>query len=251
MNERQAREALEAIAAIQNAYDGLSKIGLAISDEAEQRFIWSRVSYSGEPLYELRRRIYAQHPQLSPDTPAPSEKVPSEKVEETPLQILEGVRRLYPADAEAFRVLRLRGLDDHPLDFGADARDESAWTLLQWRERLRAQRWYALEREGSLIGCGSLRIPEGRKVRHNGWVHAMYVAPEARGAGAADAVLDCIEREARAASVTRLKLNVHEGNARAIAFYRRRGFESYGREPDSHVVDGAGYASLELCNVLS
>jgi ribosomal protein S18 acetylase RimI-like enzyme len=246
MNERQAREALEAIAVIQNAYDGISKIGLAISDEAEQRFIWSRISYSGEPLYELRRYIYDQHPELDPDPPASRKDAG-----DTPRQVFEGTRRLYPVDAEAFRTLRLRGLAEHPLDFGADLGDESAWTLLQWRERLRTQRWYALEREGSLIGCGSLRIPEGRKVRHNGWVHAMYVAPEARGAGAADAVLDCIEREARAAGVTRLKLNVHEGNARAIAFYRRRGFEPYGREPDSHVVDGAGYASLELSKLLS
>lgn len=245
MNERQAREALDAVAAIQDAYDALGKVSISISDEIEQRFIGSRISYSGEPLYELRRHIYDQHPQLDPDPPARSENL-----EDTPTQVFDGARRLYPVDAEAFRTLRLRGLGEHPLDFGADHGDESVWTLLQWRERLRTQRWYALQRGGAFIACGSLRIPEGRKVRHNGWVHAMYVAPEARGVGAADAILDCIESEADAAGVTRLKLNVHEGNARAIAFYRRRGFEQYGREPDSHVVDGAGYASLELSKAL-
>ena len=53
----------------------------------------------------------------------------------------------------------------------------------------------------------------------------VYVAPGHRGrsAGVADALLDAIEDWARTHGST-LSLHVHEDNARAIAFYERRGF---------------------------
>ena len=58
----------------------------------------------------------------------------------------------------------------------------------------------------------------------------VYVAPGVRGreVGLADAMLTTIEDWARTES-DRLTLHVHEENARARAFYERRGFVATGR----------------------
>ena len=160
-------------------------------------------------------------------------------------------RRLTIADAPVVRALRLRGLKEHPHDFAADHDDEAPHPPVFWEERLRDQLWIGVEQDGALIACASLRVGAGRKLRHNAWVYAMYVVPEAQGTGAADVLMEALETEARAAGATRLKLAVREGNARAEGFYRRRGFIAYGREPDSHVVAGIAHASLDLCKILA
>lgn len=159
-------------------------------------------------------------------------------------------RALTETDAEAVRALRLRGLQDHPLEFGADFYDEAAWPIERWRERLKEVSWVGVEREGALVACAFVRFMTGRKLRHNGWINAMYVAVEAQGAGAGDALMDAIESAARKHGATHLKLYVREGNTRAVAFYRRRGFVPYGIEPDSHIVAGVSYHSLEMCKIL-
>jgi GNAT superfamily N-acetyltransferase len=161
------------------------------------------------------------------------------------------VRRLLPEDADLLRPLRLRSLREHPLDFGAHHDDEGAWPLEKWAASLRDVAWFGAFQHNALIGCAILRVPDGLKLRHNGWVHAMYVAPEAQGAGASDAIMDAIETYARERAVRILKLYVREGNFRAERFYHRRGFVQYGREPDSHVVEGLVYHSLELAKRLA
>lgn len=160
------------------------------------------------------------------------------------------VRRLTAEDVDLLRPLRLRSLRENPLDFGAHVDDEAAWPLEKWQASLRDLNWFGALQDDTLVGCAILRVPDGLKLRHNGWVHAMYVAPEAQGQGASDAIMDAIEAFARDRHVSVLKLYVREGNERATRFYRRRGFAQYGREPNSHVVDAIAYHSLEMSKTL-
>lgn len=51
----------------------------------------------------------------------------------------------------------------------------------------------------------------------------LFVAPAARGRGVTDLLLDVVEEHARAAA-SRLRLQVHESAAPAIAAYERRGW---------------------------
>lgn len=51
----------------------------------------------------------------------------------------------------------------------------------------------------------------------------LFVAPAARGRGVTDLLLDVVEAHARTAG-SRLRLQVHESAARAIAVYERRGW---------------------------
>ena len=53
---------------------------------------------------------------------------------------------------------------------------------------------------------------------------AMWVAPHARGSGAASLLVEAIQAALRADGVGTLLLEVAPDNARAVAFYRRHGF---------------------------
>src|SRR5262249_11943688 len=89
-------------------------------------------------------------------------------------QAMMRARLLTGADFDALRLLRLRGLREHPIDFGADHDDEAAFSKERWRERLLEVGWFGVEEDSVLVACAFLRQPEGKKLRHNGWLNAMY-----------------------------------------------------------------------------
>jgi GNAT superfamily N-acetyltransferase len=160
-------------------------------------------------------------------------------------------RQLTLADVDAARALRLRGLQEHPRDFGAAYEDEAALSREEWARNFQAVEWYGVERDGALVACAILRIPAMMKLKHNGWIHGMYVAPEARGTAAGGLLIAAIEARARAAGLGVLKLLATSQNARAVRFYEKCGFAAYGLEPDSHRVDGVSYDSLEMMKRLN
>ena len=57
------------------------------------------------------------------------------------------------------------------------------------------------------------------------WLQSVYIAPEARGRGLFPPLVAAITTAARAAGAVELRLLVHGDNARAVATYRREGFE--------------------------
>lgn len=143
------------------------------------------------------------------------------------------IRRTSADDWRQVRDLRLEMIRDTPTAYvetleSAESHDEAEW-------RRRGARG-AAEHGIALVGIA----PSGR------WVATMaavvrdtetgpllggvYVAPYVRGreAGVADAMLSAIEDWARTEG-DRLTLHVHEDNARARAFYERRGFVATGR----------------------
>jgi ribosomal protein S18 acetylase RimI-like enzyme len=159
-------------------------------------------------------------------------------------------RRLTLADAAAARALRLRGLIDHPRDFGAAYEDEAAQSAEEFARNFQAVEWFGVWREGALVGCAILRIPTMTKLNHNGWIHGMYVAPEARGTPAARLLVEAIEVRARDSGLAILKLLATADNTRAVRFYEKCGFARYGLEPASHLVDGVMYDSIEMAKRL-
>jgi len=58
------------------------------------------------------------------------------------------------------------------------------------------------------------------------WIQSLFVAPERRGTGVVDALLAAVRDEARReGDVLRIRLYVEKANGRAIAAYRRIGFQ--------------------------
>jgi ribosomal protein S18 acetylase RimI-like enzyme len=79
---------------------------------------------------------------------------------------------------------------------------------------------FASIREGArTVACGSACFSHD-------WcgVHGMRTAPDRRGRGLANQVLQALARAAQARGVTRAFLQVDQANATAQALYRRRGF---------------------------
>ena len=73
--------------------------------------------------------------------------------------------------------------------------------------------------DGVAIGMGAL-------VHKNGYaeIKRMFVRPESRGTGTADAILQSLEATARAARVDTLRLETGPLQPAALAFYERHGF---------------------------
>ena len=158
------------------------------------------------------------------------------------------VRRLRPEEYELIRTIRLRSLTLEPSAFGSTFEREAAFSDDDWRERLApdaSPHFVSVDDSGAPTGMvvGALDS-EDQSVAH---LFAMWVDPDARGSGTADALVAEVVRWAIAQGCAELQLRVTDGNERAERMYRRNGFERTGqwwfRDRDGHV-------ELELVNRL-
>ena len=156
------------------------------------------------------------------------------------------VRRLTEADAEMFRVLRLRALREHPEAFGASYDEALATPIESMAARLRHDKTWphnfvlgAFTDAGVLIGMiGFVRQP-GEKVRHKGAIWGMYVARESAGCGAGRALMErAIVMARQQPGLEQIALAVVSTNDAARRLYQSVGFVVYGVEPRALKVDG-------------
>ncbi|WP_411722017.1 GNAT family N-acetyltransferase [Mycetocola sp.] len=149
---------------------------------------------------------------------------------------MTAVTIISPAEADWQRVrdLRLEMLRDTPIAFmetveAAEANSEDVWRMRADRgNTLDSVQLVAVDASGRWVGTMSGfvdRLDVGGPL-----LVGVFVSPAARGrdAGVADALLDAVEHWARGQGNS-LTLHVHEDNDRAIAFYRRRGYDLTGR----------------------
>ncbi|MQY15558.1 hypothetical protein SRB5_57410 [Streptomyces sp. RB5] len=83
------------------------------------------------------------------------------------------------------------------------------------------------ETGGRITGMAGLGEKDGVPV-----LWKLYVLPECHGTGVGSALLAAVVARLRAAGATRLRLEYLDGNERAAAFYRAKGFREIGRAPD-------------------
>jgi putative acetyltransferase len=84
-------------------------------------------------------------------------------------------------------------------------------------------RFFVARVDGRAVGCGGVALfPDLAEVKR------MYVRPEARGRGVADAVLARLEAEARVAGLAVLRLETGDRQLAAMRFYERAGFRRCG-----------------------
>jgi GNAT superfamily N-acetyltransferase len=181
-----------------------------------------------DPSPDLRRR---STPALSV-LPWPKEMVMSE------------VRRFGPADAAAYRALRLDALARHPSAFRAHYDEEAGQDLAAFAARLEADAIFGAFSEGTLCGLAGLAVPRSRNKSHKGVLSGVYVCPDQRRAGHGAALVGAVIEHARG-RVEQLHAAVVTTAAPARALYRRLGFEPYGVEPRALKV-GDQYFDQEL-----
>jgi len=145
------------------------------------------------------------------------------------------LRRLAPADAAAYRALRLRGLREHADAFTSSYEEDHAKPLATTEARLAPDSddmvWGAFS-GAALAGVVGLGREARAKNRHKAVVFGMYVAPEHSGNGVGTALLARVIEAARTCpGIEQLVLTVTDGNARARGLYETAGFRSFGVEP--------------------
>lgn len=131
------------------------------------------------------------------------------------------VRMLGPDDWKVLRDVRLAALQDSPDAFYA--------TYAESRERSEAE-WRAWPRDGvgfcafgddQPVGMVGISVERGGMEAD---LFAMWVAPAARGTGAADALIRAALDWARSRGCRSVTLEVASGNGRAERVYARHGF---------------------------
>ena len=162
------------------------------------------------------------------------------------------IRELTEADVAIYWPLRLRALREEPEAFGASFAEVNARPVEQVAERLRSARALgdftlcAFE-GGQAVGIVAFAREAGAKNRHIGVIYQMYVAAEARGAGAGRALMSALIARARALDgLEQLLLAVVASNTAACALYRSLGFEVYGRQRHALKLDDGRYLDEDL-----
>lgn len=165
--------------------------------------------------------------------------------------------RLGPGDEDRYKEIRLRALAEAPTAFASTLTRERSFTSDVWVSRLADDRTATLlaVRDGEPAGTAAVRIEAADHAELLG----MWVAPEARGLGVGQRLIDAAAGFAYERGVRRLGLWVTEINDRARALYERAGFRpTGGRQPlpsdpslmeiqlvrDVLPVDGSGLAVL-------
>ena len=146
------------------------------------------------------------------------------------------IRLLTADDAPAWRALRTEMLRDAPESFHADLSEVEHWGEAEWRRSIRPlpDARFGLFAGDALAGSACFFQEKAVKLRHKGWMTAVYVVPDLRGQGCGRRLVRAVIAHARDHVDVLLT-----GASRAGApVYKAEGFETYGIERDASRVNG-------------
>ena len=137
------------------------------------------------------------------------------------------VRQVTEGDWPLVQLLRLEGLRDTPEAFGSTYEDTSLWDEERWKLVAREWNYFIAEVDGESAGL----LSGSTNLSHPGtwWMFGMYVRPQYRGQGTADALVDRVVLWAKSQGASELYLHVTETVERARRFYEKMGFELNGQ----------------------
>ncbi len=160
------------------------------------------------------------------------------------------IRRLAPPDAAAFQALRMTALRTCPTAFSSSYEEECDTTLATREGQLAAgsgRNFFGAFIGDALIGMVGVGREQALKVRHKGYVRAMYVAAAHSGKGIGRRLLaQALDFAATMEGLRHVGLSVTAGNDNALALYASMGFSVVGREPGALLVDGVFYDDVQM-----
>ncbi len=143
------------------------------------------------------------------------------------------IRSLGADDWAVWREVRLRSLADAPGAFGSQLAD---WQGPNDREERWRSRFDGVAFNAVAVTSDGQQLVGTVGGRHHSVGTAelisMWVAPEARGTGVGDALVEAVIGWATSERTRRAVLAVRRGNAPAVALYARSGFTLVGPNPD-------------------
>jgi GNAT superfamily N-acetyltransferase len=136
------------------------------------------------------------------------------------------LERLTGAEGPRLRAIRLRALGDAPDAFGSTLADAADLSAESWAKQVKDLPTFVAVSGG--IDVGLVRCARDDRRVDTAWLISMWVAPDVRRMGVGAILVDAVMTWARSNGVSRLLLDVADGNAPAIALYVRKGFEPNG-----------------------
>lgn len=134
------------------------------------------------------------------------------------------VRRVAPDEWPAFREIRLAALGRCPQAYLTTLAEAQAYPEQLWRDRIAANPHFLAMVDGAAVGMTVVIAADpGREIV------SVWVAPDARGRGVIEALIDAAVGWAGDQGDAQLGLWVVEGNGRAERAYARYGFSRTGR----------------------
>jgi len=159
------------------------------------------------------------------------------------------IRRLDASDIEEFKYLRLMSLEIEPENYASTHSEWAALSDDDWRGYLTGSAIFAGFEADAPVALAGL-VPQSRaRMAHRASLGMVFVVPERRGSAIAGEIMGHVLDFARAEGLLQIELVVHSGNARAVRFYERLGFERYGLLPRGFR-DAGGYVD-DLLMVLT
>ena len=154
------------------------------------------------------------------------------------------VRRAIAGDEPLLRALRLEAMSDAPEAFGSTYDRELARTAADWRRWLSTGVTFIAEHAGVPKG-----IVAGTHDADPAIVHlmAMWIHPDLRQSGAADALVAAVLSWARETGARTMRLTVIQTNERARRCYEKNGFHVTGKRS---VRERDGAIELEMEHAL-
>ena len=148
------------------------------------------------------------------------------------------IRALTEDNIEDFQHLRLRALREYPDSFGLSS--ETVAAKLRLAAGSQDDFTLGAYRDGELVGMvGFYRDSGGEKMRHKGHVWGMYVASRRQGQGVGRTLMhELLARATLLPGLEQVQLAVVTRNEPARGLYASLGFETYGVEPNSLIIDG-------------
>jgi len=164
------------------------------------------------------------------------------------------IRRLVPADADAFRTLRLEALTTAPEAFGSSPEEEAARPMDLVRSRLDAalpDAVFGAFAGDDLVGIAGFALSQGIKKRHKGLLWGVFVRAGWRDRGTgAQLVRAVIDHACNHVLLLQASVVTTNGSARRV--YDRLGFILYGIERRAlRVADAFHDEALLVLNLAS
>jgi len=151
------------------------------------------------------------------------------------------VRRAVIGDEPVLRAVRLQALSESPRAFGSTYERELARTTEDWRRWLTPGVTLLLVADDE--ACGMVAGVRDAQETSVVQLMAMWVRPDHRGTGAADALVSSVKDWAAEVGATQVRLKVVESNWRARRCYERAGFRTTGRQG---VIEKNGEVEIEM-----
>ena len=141
------------------------------------------------------------------------------------------VRQLGRGDAAIFRGLRREALLTNPEAFVSTVAYLDSQSDDDLADRLETLPTFVAFNGDTPCGLMAYMRETGPALDHRAVLINVFVTPDARGSGVADALLEALLKTARDEGILQVELGVTVENTRAIAFYQRSGFAIVGTIP--------------------